>query len=128
MSAARNDLRTGDNRCDLDGSGSISVEEFVKSDIVMAHGVLSTAAAMFQSIDTDASGEISLVELMSVAFPQASRSQVADMIEWSNHGTHLVRLRTFGLSLATGAVIQDLVKVCCVVLSASFSLNGDRSI
>ena len=76
------ELRKLFNSIDEDASGSIDVDEFVNSPALNSTHMFMNATSMFGSIDRDASGTISFGELLAVAFPQASRQHVKDMLKY----------------------------------------------
>ena len=76
------ELRKLFNSIDEDASGSIDLEEFVSSPALKSSHMFMNASSMFGSIDRDASGTISFGEMLAVAFPQASRSNLRDMLKF----------------------------------------------
>jgi Ca2+-binding EF-hand superfamily protein len=76
------ELRKLFNSIDEDASGSIDVEEFVNSPALKSTHLFDNAASMFSSIDRDESGTISFAELLTVAFPQASRTNRKKMLKF----------------------------------------------
>ncbi len=76
------ELRKLFNAIDDDASGSIDVEEFVNSPALSSTHLFMNATSMFESIDRDASGTISFGELLAVAFPQATRANVKQMLKY----------------------------------------------
>ena len=69
---------------DEDGSGAIDLEEFQSSAMMQESHLFSNTGGMFESIDVDNDGTITLEGLMQVAFPFASKKEIKQMQAWLN--------------------------------------------
>lgn len=64
---------------DKDGSGSIDIAEFTSSPSFSTSEMFFLANSTFRSLDADASGEVTLDELLPVQFPLATKRQISNM-------------------------------------------------
>ena len=70
---------------DHDGSGEIDVDEFLDSDSWRSMSGVSQdeLVSVFESIDGDESGTVSLLEMFKIAFPMATGEQIREMQNFS---------------------------------------------
>jgi len=67
-----------------DGSGTIDASEFGASSAWRASNLPEIASSLFDSLDKDGSGELTLDELVKVVFPYASDREVAEMVAFAH--------------------------------------------
>jgi hypothetical protein len=83
---------------DVDGSGSVDIREFVSSRAWKDSGFPQLAPSVFESIDRDKDGFISLRELCLVVFPNTSATEVERMVEFA--ATKAARVRSAQVNAA----------------------------
>ena len=70
------------DKLDIDGGGSIDMDEFMSSEWMNTGHMFENAATMFEYMDKDMSGTIELRELMEASFPLASKREIRRMLEY----------------------------------------------
>lgn len=68
---------------DSDGSGSVSVDEFLNAPFIAASDMSQFTRSLFCSLDKDRSGTITLEELLGAAFPGLFREQFQQLCRFA---------------------------------------------
>jgi WD40 repeat protein len=69
---------------DPDGSGTVTVEEFLNNPVIEASAISSFTRSLFRSLDTDRSGTLTLTELVRVAFPGLMKQQMTSLLAYAH--------------------------------------------
>jgi hypothetical protein len=72
------------NALDSDGSGAVDVEEILNAKVFSAD-TLKVTKAVFATIDTDRSGDVSLSELVKVSFPMGGADLRGDIVRYMRY-------------------------------------------
>ena len=103
-----------------DGSGTIDASEFQLSSAWRQSKLPNIASSLFDSLDKDGSGELTLDELVKVVFPYASDREVSGMVAFA-HRKDGVRTERAPVPLTKEQVHNHLRPVLrpCVLLTCA---------
>lgn len=108
---------------DSDGNGHINLQEFLTHPKWQSSHLSVTAGSVFNTVDSNRDGNITLKELLSVAFPAANRRNLKDMADFlqdASEAKPVKKVRERKLSAQEIKEITEMFKV--------FDLDGNSQI